>query len=114
MISPVRRVVVRARPDGTAAVVADEASPHVHILPGMPDDLGLTDLWYTGDGSGALFWHATETTDYNVLLVGELALLTDHGEVTLHPGDTVVVCGGRHAWSNRTNEPAALAAVSIA
>jgi len=153
VISPVRRVVVRANPDGTAAVVADGASPHVHTLPGMPEDLGLTDLWYTGDGSGtddgadrelavapapdgtlfrvvqfppdtelptgehgapAPFWHATETTDHNVLLVGELMLLTDHSEVTLHAGDTAVVCGGRHAWSNRSAAPAVLAAISVA
>lgn len=153
MIAPVRRVVVRANPDGTATVVADAPSPHVHTLPGMPPDLGLTDLWYTGVGSGAedgaarelavapdpggslfrvvqfppdtelptaddgtpaLFWHATETTDYNALLAGELVLLTDHGEVTLRAGDTVVVCGGRHAWSNRTDALAVLAAVSVA
>jgi hypothetical protein len=53
VIRPVRRVVVRAEPDGTAIVVADAPSPHVHTLPGMPPDLGLTDLWYTGEGSGA-------------------------------------------------------------
>lgn len=153
MIQPVRRVIVRGSSDGTARVADDAASPHVHTLPGMPDDLGLTDLWYTGgtsagddpaardlavapdpggtlfrvvefppdtelptgdDGAPALFWHATETTDYNVLLRGELALLTDHGEVTLRAGDTVVVTGGRHAWSNRTTEPAVLGAVSVA
>jgi mannose-6-phosphate isomerase-like protein (cupin superfamily) len=153
VIRAVRRVIVRAEADGTAAVVADEASPHVHTLPGMPDDLGLVDLWYTGAGSGspdaadrdlavapapggslfrvvqfppdtelptaddgapAIFWHATETTDYNVVVSGTLVLVTDHGEVTLEVGDTTVVMGGRHAWSNRTTEPAVLAAVSIA
>ena len=48
MIEPVRRIVVQGGTDGTARIVTDEASPHVHTLPGMPDDLGLTDLWYTG------------------------------------------------------------------
>jgi hypothetical protein len=153
MIEPVRRIVVQGGADGTARIVTDVASPHVHTLPGMPDDLGLTDLWYTGAGSGlddgadrelavapapggslfrivqfppdtelptaddgtpAVFWHATETVDYNVLLRGELVLLTDHGEVTLRAGDTVVVRGGRHAWSNRSSEPAVLGAVSVA
>ena len=48
-IRPVRRVVVALR-DGTPRVVADGPSPHVHTLPGMPSDLGLTDCWYT-DGA---------------------------------------------------------------
>jgi quercetin dioxygenase-like cupin family protein len=153
VIAPVRRVVVRGDDDGTARVVDDAPSPHVHLLPGMPDDLALTDLWYTGEGAGgpdaadrelavapapggslfrvvqfppdaelptgddgqpALFWHATDTTDYNIVLRGELVLLTDHGEVTLRAGDTVVVCGGRHAWSNRSVGAAVLGAVSVA
>lgn len=42
---PVRRVVVGPGPDGRAAIVFDEASPHVTQLPGMPERLGLTDLW---------------------------------------------------------------------
>ena len=31
-------------------------------------------------------WHTTETVDYNILLSGELVLMVDAGEVTLHPG----------------------------
>lgn len=48
-VRPVRRVVV-ALQDGSPRVVADGPSPHVHTLPGMPPDLGLTDCWYT-DGA---------------------------------------------------------------
>lgn len=158
MIRPIRRVVAGAGDDGASRIIMDSVSPHVHTLPGMPDDLGLTDLWHTGpehatagtntaadaadreftiapdpggtlfrvvqfppdaelpagpDGEPAVFWHATETVDYNVLLDGEITFLTEHGETALRPGDTLIVRGGRHAWSNRTATPAVLAAVSV-
>jgi quercetin dioxygenase-like cupin family protein len=145
MIEPVRRVVIRHSSAGRSAIAIDGPSPHVHTLPDMSPDLGLTDLWYTGhdatsadaadrplavappdDGSlfrvvqfppdthgSEPFWHETATVDYNVLLSGALALLLEEGEVTLRAGDTVVVCGGRHAWSNRSRESARLATVSV-
>ena len=34
-----------------------------------------------------LFWHRTETVDINVLLGGELILVLEKEETTLHPGD---------------------------
>ena len=53
MIERVRRVVVRPDADHHTAVAFDGPSPHVHTLPGMSADLGLTDLWYTGDDAAA-------------------------------------------------------------
>ncbi|MEC7118185.1 MAG: cupin domain-containing protein [Actinomycetota bacterium] len=45
---------------------------------------------------------------------GEVVLELDDGvEVTLKPGDTVVQNGTRHAWRNRTSEPAVLVVVLI-
>ncbi len=145
MIEPVRRVVVLG--DQDPPVVTDAPSPHVHSLPGMSPDLGLTDLWYTDgaksdhaavDGAdrdlaiapgpgGSLFrmvqlppddgaepfWHETDTCDYNTLLSGELVMLYEGGEVTLHAGDTMIVRGGRHAWSNRSTAPAVLSTVAV-
>ena len=35
-------------------------------------------------------WHRTETVDINVLLGGELILVLEKEEVTLHPGDAVI------------------------
>jgi mannose-6-phosphate isomerase-like protein (cupin superfamily) len=66
------------------------------------------------DGNPALFWHETATTDFNVVLAGRLALLYDGGEVVLDAGDTTVVHGGKHAWSNRGTELAVLATVGVA
>jgi mannose-6-phosphate isomerase-like protein (cupin superfamily) len=66
------------------------------------------------DGTPALFWHATDTVDFNVVLQGTLAFVFDGGDVTLQAGDTLVVRGGRHAWSNRTNGVVTLATVAVA
>ncbi|MEG3585963.1 MAG: cupin domain-containing protein, partial [Actinomycetota bacterium] len=58
--------------------------------------------------------HTTDTVDYEFVISGEVVLELDDGaEVTLKPGDTVVPNGTRHAWRNRTNEPAVLVVVLI-
>ena len=43
------------------------------------------------------------TLDYNILLGGELVLMVDEGETTLHPGDVVIQRNTMHAWRNDTN-----------
>jgi naringenin degradation protein FdeH len=40
-------------------------------------------------------------------------MLLDEGEVVLKAGDVLIQCGTNHAWSNRSNEPAAIAFVLI-
>ena len=50
--------------------------------------------------------HRTDTLDCFVVVRGEVYLVTDTDEVLLRTGDTAVVQGVNHAWSNRTNEPA--------
>ena len=58
--------------------------------------------------------HTTDTVDYGFVISDEVVLELDRGvEVTLTPGDTVVQNGTRHAWRNRTNEPAVLVVVLI-
>ena len=57
--------------------------------------------------------HTTRTIDYMVVLDGEVTLLLDDGEVTLHKYDTVVQRGTAHHWENRGTEPARLAFVLL-
>ena len=58
--------------------------------------------------------HTTDTVDYEFVISGEVVLELDDGaEVTLRPGDTVVQNGTRHAWRNRTSEPAVLVVVLV-
>lgn len=57
--------------------------------------------------------HTTRTIDYMVVLDGQVTLLLDDGEVTLHKYDTVVQRGTAHHWENRGTEPAHLAFVLL-
>ena len=51
--------------------------------------------------------HTTDTVDVDLVISGEVWLELDDGaEVHLGPGDCVVQNGTRHAWHNRTDQPA--------
>jgi quercetin dioxygenase-like cupin family protein len=56
-------------------------------------------------------WHRTETVDIDVLLGGELILMLDKEETTLHPGDVVIQRNTNHAWKNPGDAPVYWAAV---
>ena len=58
-------------------------------------------------------WHITETVDINVVLGGELILMLDTEETTLHPGDVVIQRNTNHAWRNPTDSPVYWAAVLV-
>lgn len=58
-------------------------------------------------------WHRTETLDYNILMGGELVLMVDEGETTLHPGDVVIQRNTLHAWRNDTKSPVYWVAVLV-
>ena len=58
-------------------------------------------------------WHRTETVDINILLGGELILMLDKEETTLHPGDVVIQRNTNHAWKNPTGGPVYWAAVLV-
>jgi hypothetical protein len=58
--------------------------------------------------------HVTPTTDYIMLLSGEVSLLLDEGEpIPLKPFDAVVQRNTNHAWINTGIEAAILLAVMI-
>ncbi|KAJ3569769.1 hypothetical protein NP233_g4836 [Leucocoprinus birnbaumii] len=46
--------------------------------------------------------HRTSSLDYNILVSGELVLITEDGSETYlkNPGDTVIQRGTMHAWKN--------------
>lgn len=52
--------------------------------------------------------HRTDTLDCIACVKGEIYLVTDVDEVLMRAGDTVVIRGTNHAWSNRSGEPCLL------
>jgi mannose-6-phosphate isomerase-like protein (cupin superfamily) len=48
--------------------------------------------------------HRTDTLDCFFVVRGEIYLVSDTDEALLRPGDTAVVQGVNHAWSNRSNQ----------
>lgn len=58
--------------------------------------------------------HTSDTTDFDVVISGEVILELDDGaEVLLKPGDTVVQNGTRHRWRNPGSVPAVLAVAIV-
>lgn len=57
--------------------------------------------------------HTTRTTDYVILLEGELYLVLESGDTRLGVGDVVVQNATRHNWSNRSDAPATVAVVMV-
>ena len=96
---PPDSVMTAAGFDGAAA-----AAEQMRVLPGLAES-------FDPDGSGM---HKTLTLDYDIVLEGELWLELDDGELRhLKAGDVVIQNGTRHAWRNRTDRPAKMAAVLI-
>jgi quercetin dioxygenase-like cupin family protein len=52
--------------------------------------------------------HRTDTLDCLTCVRGEIYLVTDTDEVRLQRGDTAIIRGVNHAWSNRSTEPCLL------
>jgi mannose-6-phosphate isomerase-like protein (cupin superfamily) len=77
--------------------------------------------WFEGMGGADLLvdtrrhpaMHKSATTDYIILLSGEITLMLDDGEVDLKPLDVVVQRGTNHAWVNKGTQNALLMAVLI-
>jgi hypothetical protein len=57
--------------------------------------------------------HRTDTLDCIVCVTGEIHLVTDIDDVIMRPGDTVVIRGTNHAWSNLSDKPALLVGCMI-
>ncbi|MFV3077294.1 cupin domain-containing protein [Niveispirillum fermenti] len=98
--------IVQFPPDavwgGVDPAAADEET--ARVLPGLAD---------TFDPQRPGF-HATPSIDHVIVLDGELWLQLEEGpETLLRRGDVVIQNGTWHAWHNRTDQPAVIAAISL-
>jgi quercetin dioxygenase-like cupin family protein len=58
--------------------------------------------------------HATQTTDFVVVVDGELWLVMENGDERIAQiGDAIIQNGTKHAWENRSDAPCTIAAVMI-
>ena len=57
--------------------------------------------------------HTTATTDYIIVLKGEIHAIVDRGETLLQAGDVFIQRGTRHSWSVRGDEPCIIAAILV-
>ncbi len=55
------------------------------------------------------YMQKTRTLDFALIIEGEVTLVLDLEEVNLSVGDTVVLRGTNHAWSNRSDKPCLIA-----
>ena len=101
-------IVLTFPPD---SVFADpEFDPAAAVAEGLEHSPGIAET-LESENPGM---HTTPTVDYEIVLEGEIWLeLSDGSEVRLEAGDIVVQHGTRHAWRNKSNEPATLAAILI-
>ena len=94
IMSGIRFLIGTYPPNG---VVAPEPTPEMHIEDG--DEPGF---------------HRTDTTDFGVLLSGNIvAELDDGAEVLLSPGDVLVQNGTRHRWRVVGDAPATMVAFIV-
>lgn len=57
--------------------------------------------------------HRTDSCDVIFCVKGEVYLMTDTDEVLMRPGDSTVIRGVNHAWSNRSSASALLAVAML-
>ncbi|KAJ8515372.1 hypothetical protein ONZ45_g7206 [Pleurotus djamor] len=82
--------------DGAARIIAP--ADNFGLVPPQGTNLRSTDL-----APGAITpMHRTSSVDYNILVEGQLILITEDGMETLlrNPGDVVIQKGTMHAWRN--------------
>jgi mannose-6-phosphate isomerase-like protein (cupin superfamily) len=98
--------IVRFPPEAQMASIDPAAAgeEQARELPGLADS-------FDPDRPG---FHATPSIDHVIVLQGELWLELEEGAQTLlKQGDVVIQTGTWHAWHNRSDQPAVIAAISL-
>ena len=68
---------------------------------------------HAGTSSRHPYMHRTESIDYGIVLEGEITLILDVGETTVHAGDVVIQRGTNHGWANRSGRNCRIAFILI-
>lgn len=107
-------------PGGTIAVVVTFPPDSVMADPTFDPEAASREFQLIAPGLADTFeadapgMHTTDTIDYGVLLDGEIELELDDGQFKkLCRNDIVVQNGTRHAWRNRSSDPATMLFVLV-
>lgn len=92
---------------------AVDAEEHKRVLTQLSSEVKQTIAATDDDLKRHPSMHATNTLDAITCVRGEIYLVTDVDEVLMTPGDTVIIRGTNHAWSNRSSEPCLLVGTMI-
>ncbi len=57
--------------------------------------------------------HVHDTLDIVTVVSGELHIVLETGETLLRQGDSVIVRGVLHSWSNKTDKPVVLTSLMM-
>ncbi|QXE33261.1 cupin domain-containing protein [Streptomyces sp. GMY02] len=79
----------------------------------LNSEVGQTHLPTEADSRRHPTMHRTDTLDCITVVRGEIHLITDTEEVLMKPGDSVVIRGVNHGWSNRSDSPCLLIGTMI-
>ena len=67
--------------------------------------MGSPNLSTYNQNSPHPYMEKSDSLDFCYIQEGEITLILDKEEVDLNEGDTVVLLGANHSWSNRSNGP---------
>jgi len=107
------------KPNGVSCrmleIYPDQADPEAQrrAIEQLHRDTGQKNMPTAADYARHPSMHRTDSCDVICCVSGELYVMTDTDEVLMRPGDTVVIRGANHAWSNRSDKPALLAVTMI-
>jgi quercetin dioxygenase-like cupin family protein len=91
----------------------EAVGPTLEITPGPGGTAFRMVELRPGESGAATEMHQTPTTDYNVVVRGELTLVTERDEVTVGAGEVIVLAGGAHSWRNDGTETCVFASVMV-
>jgi quercetin dioxygenase-like cupin family protein len=91
----------------------DDAEEHKRVLAQLNTEINQKIVASEADLKRHPSMHATNTLDAITCVRGEIYLVTDVEEVLMKPGDTVIIRGTNHAWSNRSSAPCLLVGTMI-
>ena len=93
------RVIEFPPEEGYRQNISDSDVQNYFAAMGSPNASTLTKL------SPHPYMQKTETLDFCYIQEGEITLVLDTEEVHVKEGDSIVLRGANHAWSNRSSKP---------